>query len=80
MQRIHDKPTIFWYLRDVSCLLNLCYKHATNVYKSVLTMLHLERNSQVAIIRYQRKVIVILPPTTQKLFWQGIEVEIGNGG
>jgi regulator of protease activity HflC (stomatin/prohibitin superfamily) len=31
---------------------------------------------QVAIIRYQRKVIAILSPTTRKLFWQGIEVEI----
>jgi regulator of protease activity HflC (stomatin/prohibitin superfamily) len=33
-------------------------------------------NNQVAIVRYQRKVIAILPPTNRKLFWQGVEVEI----
>jgi regulator of protease activity HflC (stomatin/prohibitin superfamily) len=33
-------------------------------------------NHQVAIVRYQGKVIAILPPTTRKLFWQGITVEI----
>lgn len=31
---------------------------------------------QVAIVRYQGKVISILSPTSQKLFWQGVEVEI----
>jgi regulator of protease activity HflC (stomatin/prohibitin superfamily) len=33
-------------------------------------------NHQVAIVRYQGKVIAILPPTSRKLFWQGIVVEI----
>ncbi|MGM3306159.1 slipin family protein [Anabaena sp. WFMT] len=32
--------------------------------------------SQVAIVRYRGKVISILPPTSRKLFWQGVEVEI----
>ncbi len=31
---------------------------------------------QVAIVRYQGKVISILPPTNRKLFWQGVDVEI----
>lgn len=31
---------------------------------------------QVANIRYQGKVISILPPTRRKLFWQGVDVEI----
>lgn len=31
---------------------------------------------QVAIIRYLGKVIAILPPTSRKLFWQGVEVEV----
>ncbi len=31
---------------------------------------------QVAIVRYRGKVISILPPTSRKLFWQGVEVEI----
>lgn len=34
------------------------------------------RPSQVAIVRYRGKVISILPPTSRKLFWQGVEVEI----
>lgn len=32
--------------------------------------------AQVAIVRYRGKVISILPPTSRKLFWQGVEVEI----
>ncbi|OWY65548.1 membrane protease subunit, stomatin/prohibitin [cyanobacterium TDX16] len=31
---------------------------------------------QVAIVRYLCKVIAILPPTSRKLFWQGVAVEI----
>ncbi|MBD2773893.1 slipin family protein [Iningainema tapete] len=31
---------------------------------------------QVAIVRYRGKVISILPPTSRKLFWQGVEVEV----
>ncbi len=31
---------------------------------------------QVAIVRYQGKAIAILPPTSRKLFWQGVDVEI----
>ncbi|HLO88238.1 MAG TPA: slipin family protein [Nostocaceae cyanobacterium] len=31
---------------------------------------------QVAIIRYQNKVIAIQPPYSRKLFWQGVEVEV----
>ncbi len=31
---------------------------------------------QVAIVRYRGKVISLLPPTSRKLFWQGVEVEI----
>lgn len=31
---------------------------------------------QVANIRYQGKVISILPPTSRKLFWQGVDIEI----
>ena len=31
---------------------------------------------QVAIVRHLSKVIAILPPTSRKLFWQGVEVEI----
>nr|ADN14684.1 band 7 protein [Gloeothece verrucosa PCC 7822] len=38
-------------------------------------IVQLESN-QVAIIRYLGKVISILPPTSRKLFWQGVEVEI----
>lgn len=34
------------------------------------------QTSQVAIVRYRGKVISILPPTTRKLFWQGVAVEI----
>jgi regulator of protease activity HflC (stomatin/prohibitin superfamily) len=33
-------------------------------------------NNQVAIIRYQGKVIAILSPCDRKLFWQGVEVEV----
>ena len=33
-------------------------------------------NQQVAIVRYQSKVISILPPGSRKLFWQGVEVEV----
>ncbi len=33
-------------------------------------------NQQVAIVRYQSKVIAILPPASRKLFWQGVEVEM----
>lgn len=32
--------------------------------------------SQVAMVRSRGKVISILPPTSRKLFWQGVEVEI----
>jgi regulator of protease activity HflC (stomatin/prohibitin superfamily) len=31
---------------------------------------------QIAIVRYQGKVISVVPPTSRKLFWQGVEVEI----
>ncbi|TAE61087.1 MAG: slipin family protein [Nostocales cyanobacterium] len=31
---------------------------------------------QVAVVRYRKKVIAILPPTSRKLFLQGVEVEI----
>ncbi|MEA5572808.1 slipin family protein [Calothrix sp. UHCC 0171] len=34
------------------------------------------QNNQVAIVRYQGKVIVILAPCDRKLFWQGVEVEV----
>ncbi|MEH2308894.1 slipin family protein [Nostoc sp.] len=34
------------------------------------------QTSQVAIVRYRGKVISILPPTSRKLFWQGVAVEI----
>ncbi|MBD2252509.1 slipin family protein [Nostoc parmelioides] len=34
------------------------------------------QSQQVAIARYQGKVIAILPPTSRKLFWQGVEVEV----
>ncbi|MFQ4145270.1 slipin family protein [Chlorogloeopsis sp. ULAP02] len=34
------------------------------------------QNQQVAIARYQGKVIAILPPCSRKLFWQGVEVEV----
>ncbi len=33
-------------------------------------------NYQVAIVRYQGKVISILPPTMRRLFWQGVEVQV----
>ncbi|HLO47713.1 MAG TPA: slipin family protein [Kamptonema sp.] len=31
---------------------------------------------QMAIVRYQGKVISFLPPTSRKLFWQGVDVQI----
>ncbi|WP_245916049.1 SPFH domain-containing protein [Merismopedia glauca] len=31
---------------------------------------------KVAIVRYQGKVISILPPASRKLFWRGVEIEI----
>jgi regulator of protease activity HflC (stomatin/prohibitin superfamily) len=31
---------------------------------------------QIAIVRYQGKVIAVLPPTSSQLFWQGVEVQI----
>ncbi|MBC1214056.1 slipin family protein [Trichormus variabilis ARAD] len=34
------------------------------------------QSQQVAIARYQGKVIAILPPTSRKLFWQDVEVEV----
>ncbi|WP_317104992.1 slipin family protein [Chroococcidiopsis sp. SAG 2025] len=34
------------------------------------------QDRQVAIVRYLGKVVAILPPTSRKLFWQGVEVEI----
>ncbi len=34
------------------------------------------QNQQVAIVRYQGKVISILAPCSRKLFWQGVEVEV----
>jgi regulator of protease activity HflC (stomatin/prohibitin superfamily) len=34
------------------------------------------QNHQVAIVRYQSKVISILAPGSRKLFWQGVEVEV----
>jgi regulator of protease activity HflC (stomatin/prohibitin superfamily) len=34
------------------------------------------QNQQVAIVRHRGKVIAILPPTSRKLFWQDVEVEI----
>ncbi|WP_427160227.1 slipin family protein [Aliinostoc sp. HNIBRCY26] len=34
------------------------------------------QNHQVAIARYQGKVISILPPCSRKLFWRGVEVEV----
>ena len=34
------------------------------------------QNRQVAIVRYLGKAISILPPTSRKLFWQGVDVEI----
>lgn len=32
--------------------------------------------NQVAIVRYQGKIIAVLPPCDRKLFWQGVEVEV----
>ncbi len=32
--------------------------------------------NQVAIVRYQGKVIAILSPCSRKLFWQGVEIEV----
>ncbi|MEK0189584.1 slipin family protein, partial [Microcoleus anatoxicus PTRS2] len=32
--------------------------------------------NQIAIVRDRGKVIAFLPPTSRKLFWQGVEVEI----
>lgn len=34
------------------------------------------QHQQVAIVRYLGKAIALLPPTSRKLFWQGVEVEI----
>ena len=34
------------------------------------------QNHQVAIVRYLGKVISILPPTSRKLFWKGVEVDV----
>lgn len=34
------------------------------------------QNQQVAIVRYQGKVIAILAPCDRKLFWQGVAVEV----
>lgn len=34
------------------------------------------QNQQVAIARYQGKVIAILKPCSRKLFWRGVEVEV----
>lgn len=34
------------------------------------------QNQQIAIARYQGKVISILPPCSRKLFWRGVEVEV----
>ncbi|MBD2346861.1 slipin family protein [Anabaena subtropica] len=34
------------------------------------------QSQQVAIARHQGKVIAILPPTSRKLFWRGVEVEV----
>ncbi len=34
------------------------------------------QSQQVAIARYQGKVIAIIPPCTRKLFWQSVEVEL----
>lgn len=31
---------------------------------------------EVAIVRYRGSAIAILPPTSRKLFWQGVEVEV----
>jgi regulator of protease activity HflC (stomatin/prohibitin superfamily) len=33
------------------------------------------QEQQVAIVRYLGKIIAILPPTSRKLFWRGVEVE-----
>jgi regulator of protease activity HflC (stomatin/prohibitin superfamily) len=34
------------------------------------------QTEEVAIVRYRGKAIAILPPTSRKLFWQGVEVEV----
>lgn len=34
------------------------------------------QNQQVAIVRYQGKLVSILAPCSRKLFWQGVEVEV----
>jgi regulator of protease activity HflC (stomatin/prohibitin superfamily) len=34
------------------------------------------QNQQVAIVRYQGKVVSILAPCSRKLFWQGVEIEV----
>ncbi|AFY85910.1 SPFH domain, Band 7 family protein [Chroococcidiopsis thermalis PCC 7203] len=34
------------------------------------------QDRQVAIVRYLGKVIAILPPTSRKLFWRGVELEM----
>jgi regulator of protease activity HflC (stomatin/prohibitin superfamily) len=33
------------------------------------------QDKQVAIVRHLGRIIAVLPPTTRKLFWQGVEVE-----
>jgi regulator of protease activity HflC (stomatin/prohibitin superfamily) len=38
-------------------------------------IVELQKN-QIAIVRYREKVISVLPPTSRKLFWLGVEVEI----
>lgn len=35
---------------------------------------------QVAIVRHRGKVIDVLPPSTRKLFWQGVEVDVVDVG
>jgi regulator of protease activity HflC (stomatin/prohibitin superfamily) len=32
--------------------------------------------SQVALVRHKGKVIAVLPPSSRKLFWKGVEVEV----
>ncbi|KAB8317464.1 slipin family protein [Tolypothrix campylonemoides VB511288] len=34
------------------------------------------QNQQVAIVRYQGKVVSILAPCSRKLFWRGVEIEV----
>jgi regulator of protease activity HflC (stomatin/prohibitin superfamily) len=42
---------------------------------SYCQIVELHKN-QIAIVRHRGKVIAVLPPTSRKLFWQGVEVEI----